>query len=158
MKLIKALDALFTFFAVIAMVGIVISVILNVFLRSVFDAPIIWIVEVNGMLVVWLTFLVLGVNLSLKRHFQIELVSQLASKATRRYMAVFKDLVMLLTVVCMIGFTLMAIRDNFTITTSVTEIRVWIAYYLPAIIGSLHALFIVTSRLFAKSKLEEAGN
>jgi len=156
MKLVKALDAALTVIAMIAMAAIVISIILNVVLRSLFDAPLIWIVEVNGMLVVWLTFLVLGTNTSLKRHFKIEFVTTVASESTKRLVIVFKDLIVLITLCCMIWFTVTAIRDNRLITTSVTEVRVWIAYYLPAAIGSVHAVLVLIVRYASKSRWKEA--
>jgi TRAP-type C4-dicarboxylate transport system permease small subunit len=152
MKLVKKIDKVLASISTIALIVIVISIIINVVLRSTINSPLIWIIEVNGMLVVWLTFLTMGVNTSQNRHFQIEFIKNISSTSFKRFLSIFKDVIVIITLVCMIAFTAVAIKNNSRITTSMTEVRVWIAYYLPGMIGSIHALLYLMAKYILKDK------
>ena len=132
------------------MLGIIVSIIVNVILRTLFNKPLIWIVEINGIFVVWVTFLALGVNTLHERHFTIELMSDKSSKATNKIMAIIKEIVIAITVAALIYFCYLAITNNSRITTSVLKVKVWIAYYLPALIGACHTLYLIISKHFPK--------
>lgn len=137
---------LLTILSMTALGVIVVSIVSNIVLRTFFNKPIKWILEVNGIMVVWLTFMTLGVNDRQDRHFKVEIITHKTSAFLRGISHFTKEIVVFCCIASLIYFCYIAIKDNFTIKTSVTEWRVWIAYYLPALIGSIHGLYAIVRK------------
>lgn len=135
------LAKILTFIGALCMAGIVTVIILNVILRFVFNAPIMWSIEGCSILVVWMTFIVFGVNHREKLHFRIDAIVQLFKPRIRRYITMVADL---LTLVCL-GFLLyssiIAVIANGMMPMMTIELPVMFTFYLPMLIGILSYIF-----------------
>lgn len=117
--------------------AIVAIVIANVILRFVFNAPIMWSIEGCSILVVWMTFIVFGVNHKLGLHFRIDALVHLLGEPAKRAVNFAVDILTLACVGILLFSTVEAVIANGGMPMMTIEIPVLYTFYLPMIIGIL---------------------
>lgn len=130
---------------VIALAGIVIIVLTNVFMRYFLKQPLLWSLELCGVLVLWLTFCLFGVCYAKKQHFCITAFDHLMSKKVAKIVDWFTRLVVFVTLIALLSSCLNSIKMNGKMTlSSMPKVNMYMSAYLPMLIGIFtYFLFIV---------------
>lgn len=139
MKFLKNLDTAvertLTFVGGLCLSGIVVVILANVVLRFVFNAPITWSIEACSILVVWMTFIVFGVNHKKSLHFRIDAIVLLFPRKAQVAITTLADF---LTLICLgfLGYSAVsAMIVNGSMPMMMIEVPVMYTFYLPFAVG-----------------------
>ena len=143
------LSKLLTLMGVVGLTSIVILVITNVLLRTLFKAPILWTLEISGVLVVWFTFILFGVAYREDRHFSIDILPQLLPEKSRKMLRIVVDLITFLGIVFLGYSCIQSIMVNGRMTLTATPLTVTLAFFLPLMIGIVTYLFFIIIKITA---------
>ena len=144
-----ALSKLLILTGVVGLTSIVVLVITNVLLRTLFKAPILWTLEISGVLVVWFTFIVFGVAYRENRHFSIDILPQLLPDKGRIILKVVVDLITSLGIVFLGYSCIQSIMINGRMTLTATPLTVTFAFFLPLMIGIVTYLIFIFIKITA---------
>ena len=142
-KIENILSKLLIATGVAGLTAIVILIITNVLMRTLFKAPILWTLEISGVLVVWFTFMLFGVAYRENRHFSIDILPQFLSDKHRIVLKVVVDLITFLGILFLGYSCIQSIMINGKMTLSATPITVTLAFFLPLMIGIISYLFFI---------------
>jgi TRAP-type C4-dicarboxylate transport system permease small subunit len=92
LRLLLRLNAPVSYATALLTVLMMLSVVYDVVARLVFQAPTLWVIDVNEYMLVYLTFLPAAWILLRDNHVKVELVVDRLSPRARRVMAIFGDL------------------------------------------------------------------
>ena len=126
----------FTLAGVVCLVGIVAVVMLNVFLRFLFNRPLMWYLEQCSIFVVWLAFLPLGANYFLKRHFIIDTFIHYLPGKYRPVQTLVADAACLVCTALLAVSAMDAIEINGAMELNMIPISLTYASYLPVAVGA----------------------
>ncbi len=157
-KLEKILSSMLVVIGVASLSAIVLLIIVNVLARSLFRSPILWSLEMSGVLVVWFAFILFGVDYYENRHFSIDVITLFLSDRWNRVLNIFIGIVTL-TALGFLGYScLEANRINGSMTLTATATTLTVAFYLPLGVGILSYIIFIILRLLRLMRLADAGN
>lgn len=138
----------------LCLLGIVLTILLNVAARIIFNYPFMWTLELCSILVIWSVYWSFGINYKSGLHLSVDaLITHLPRRFTN-FLDIFKDIIIFVTIVIIITSSVVAIKINFSITTNVLEVSVGLAYYLAVLIGSLSMLSYILHKYYRKIRGE----
>lgn len=139
----QRLKNLLTYLGIINLCMIVIVIVLNIVLRFVFNSPLMWSIDMCAIMVVWMTFIVMGVNHRENRHFRIDVVAMLLPRKGQKVLSAIADFLTFCCLLFVLYSTIVSIVVNRSMTLTAIEISVAYAFYLPLLIGVLTYIFYI---------------
>jgi TRAP-type C4-dicarboxylate transport system permease small subunit len=155
-KFLRNLSKILAAIGMSALMGIVLTICVNIVARYIFRKPILWSLELCSILVVWSTYILFGLDYKEDRHFRIEVISSLLPDNLLKVLDLIVDIILLTTVVVLAISTWAAIKLNGKMILTAMPVTLLVAFYIPFIIGvTTHILFIVTKNIekFKKNKI-----
>ena len=152
----EKLANLLTFLGVFNLIAIVLIIVANIILRFVFNYPLMWSIELCAVMVVWMTFIVMGVNHRENRHFRIDAIAMMLSAKLQRIFAVLSNILTFVCLLLLLYSVMESIIVNRSMTLTAIEVSVAYALYLPLLIGALTYLYFIF-RPSAVDKTSQGG-
>lgn len=146
-KIEIALSKILIVTGVAGLTSIVMLVITNVLLRTLFKNPILWTLEISGVLVVWFTFILFGVAYRDNRHFSIDILPQLLPEKWQKILKILVDIITFIGILFLCYSCIQSIIINGRMTLTATPLTVTVAFFLPLMIGILTYLFFIITRI-----------
>lgn len=132
--------------------GIVLTILVNILSRAVLNRPILWGIEATSILVIWMVYLVFGINYHEDRHFSIDLLKGRLPARLVPFLDGLKDLVILVTLVFSVFYSVKAMRTNIHVKTMALNVSVSWFYYLAFLIGSASMLAHMALKVLTRRK------
>ena len=155
----KGLDVL-AWIAALMLIGVIISVMGEVFLRSFFNRPQEWVVEISEYALLYITFLSAAVVLKKEGHIVVDLLTSRLTLRKRLFLSILQYIVISLVSIVFIYFGGRTTIDNYIRGIyNPTVLQIPIAYSLAIIpVGGAFLLIQSVLGLFSYyKKFKEAG-
>jgi TRAP-type C4-dicarboxylate transport system permease small subunit len=134
----------------ILLILIVIDILMAIIARNVFNRPFTWTIELSSILIIWSVYLVFGTNYKDNSHLSVDLLVPHYPPRLKKIYDIFKDLIIIITLIIIIIYCAIAMIINYGWTTMALDISVSLAYYLAAGIGSISMLFYILLKYYKK--------
>lgn len=154
-KLLRNLTRILVAIGMASLMGIVITIIVNVIARYIFKRPLLWSLELCSILVVWATYILFGVDYQKNRHFRIEVITKLLPTKALQVLDVIVDVLLFVTVIVLAISTWSAVQLNGRMILIAIPVSLWIAFYIPFTIGVLtHLLYLIVKTVLRFKKTD----
>jgi len=124
-----------TVLGAICLILIVVTILVGIFARALFNYPLSWGVELTTILVIWAVYSVFGVNYRDNTHLSINVLADILPGSVQKGLEVLGDLVTAVVLIVMLTHGVSAMRMNYGMTTMALDISVSLAYYLAVELG-----------------------
>jgi len=129
-----------TVLGAICLILIVVTILVGIFARALFNYPLSWGVELTTILVIWAVYSVFGVNYRDNTHLSINVLADILPGSVQKGLEVLGDLVTAVVLIVMLTHGVSAMRMNYGMTTMALDISVSLAYYLAVELGCISLL------------------
>jgi len=129
-----------TVLGAICLILIVVTILVGIFTRALFNYPLSWGVELTTILVIWAVYSVFGVNYRDNTHLSVNVLADILPGSVQKGLEVFGDLVTAVVLIVMLTHGVSAMRMNYGMTTMALDISVSLAYYLAVELGCVSLL------------------
>jgi TRAP-type C4-dicarboxylate transport system permease small subunit len=136
---------------------IVVSIVISIVARAVFNAPFTWTVELATILVIWSVYLPFGLNYRDRTHLSISVFADRLPPKMRAALDVATDILLVIVLAIMLTSCWTAMRMNYGMTTMALDVSVSLAYYLAAGVGALSMLGYIAAKYRQKLRAGGAG-
>lgn len=125
---------------------IVLTILVSVILRGVFNTPLISGGELSSMFIVWSIYSVFALNFFEEKHFKIDIVDTLVPKRVMVVLDVLVDFLTFGILIILLVYSMKAIETNKSIRTVATGVPIVFVFYLPFLLGCLSFLGILVMK------------
>ena len=154
-KMLRYLTKVLVSIGMLSLMGIVLTIFVNVIARYILRKPILWSMELCSVLVVWSTYVLFGVDYNEDRHFRIEVIKGLLPEKAMKVLDTVVDVLLFITLIALSFSTWEAIDLNGRMILTAMPISLLVAFYIPFTVGIIsHFLYLVTKVFLRFSKHE----
>ena len=155
-KLLRILTKILVAIGMTSLMGIVITICVNIVARYIFKRPILWSLELCSILVVWATYILFGVDYQMNRHFRIEIITRLLPKRALKILDIIVDIFLFIAVIVLASSTWSAVQLNGRMILIAIPVTLWVAFYIPFSVGVVsHFLYLVIKTVLRFKKTDE---
>ena len=98
-KLLRILTRILVAIGMTSLMGIVLTICVNIVARYIFKKPLLWSLELCSILVVWATYILFGVDYKENRHFRIEIITKILPTNALKVLDIIVDILLFIAVI-----------------------------------------------------------
>jgi len=157
-KLLRILTRILVAIGMTSLMGIVLTICVNIVARYIFKKPLLWSLELCSILVVWATYILIGVDYKENRHFRIEIITKILPTNALKVLDIIVDILLFIAVIVLAISTWSAVQLNGRMILIAMPVSLWIAFYIPFTIGVLtHFLYLIVKTVLRFKKTGAIG-